>query len=40
MEYIQYNQAEKIVKRCICKFNQLKNPPLGQKVRVTLNDGT
>lgn len=28
----------KIVKRCICEFNQLKHSPLGQKVRVTLND--
>lgn len=38
MEFIQYNQAGKIAKRCICELNQLKCPPLGQKVRVTLND--
>ena len=38
MEFIQYDQAGKIVKRRICEFNQLKHPPLGQKVRVTLND--
>lgn len=40
MEFIQYDQVGKIVKRCICKFNQLKHSPLGQKVRVTLNDET
>ena len=40
MEFIQYDQAGKIVKRCICEFNQLKHSPLGQKVRVTLNDET
>lgn len=38
MEFIQYDQVGKIVKRCICEFNQLKHSPLGQKVRVTLND--
>lgn len=40
MEFIQYDQVGKIVKRCICEFNQLKHSPLGQKVRVTLNDET
>lgn len=38
MEFIQYNQAGKITKRCICELNQLKRSPLGQKVKVTLND--
>ena len=38
MEFIQYDQAGKIVKRRTCEFNQLKHSPLGQKVRVTLND--
>lgn len=38
VEFIQYNKAGKIAKRCICELNQLKCPPLGQKVRVTLND--
>ena len=40
MEFIQYDQVGKIVKRSICEFNQLKHSPLGQKVRVTLNDET
>lgn len=38
MEFIQYNQAGRIAKRCICELNQLKRSPLGYKVRVTLND--
>lgn len=40
MEFIQYDQVGKIVKRCTCEFKKLKYYPLGQKVRVTLNDKT
>lgn len=40
MEFIQYDQAGKIVKRCTCEFKKLKHYPLGQKIRVTLNDKT
>lgn len=38
-EIYSVQSSRKNVKRCICEFNQLKNSPLGQKVKVTLNDG-
>lgn len=39
MKFIQYNLAGEIIKECSIVFDQLKVNPLGEKVRITTNDG-
>ncbi|MGN1282308.1 MAG: hypothetical protein ACI4UB_00620 [Limosilactobacillus sp.] len=39
MEFIQYNLPGEIVEQYSCDFAQLKANPIGEKVRVTMDDG-
>lgn len=39
MKFIQYNLSGKIVEQHSCEFDQLKANPIGEKVRVTINNG-
>ena len=39
MKFIQYNLAGKAVEQYSCDFDQLKANPIGEKVRVTMDDG-
>lgn len=38
MKFIQYNLSGKIVEQYSCNFDQLKANPIGEKVRVTMDD--
>lgn len=40
MKFIQYNLSGEVVKQYSTDFNKLKAYPLGEKVRITLNDET
>ena len=39
MKFIQYNLSGKIVEQYSCDFDQLKANPIGEKVRITTDDG-
>ena len=39
MEFVQYNLSGKVVEQYLCDFDQLEANPLGEKVRVTMDDG-
>lgn len=39
MKFIQYNLSGKIVEKYSCDFDQLKANPIGEKVRITTDDG-
>lgn len=39
MEFIQYNLAGKIVKHCSVDLSQLDDYLMGEKVRITMDDG-
>ena len=39
MKFIQYNLAGKVVEQYSCDFDQLKANPIGEKVRVTMDNG-
>ncbi|AVK62207.1 hypothetical protein C5Z25_10660 [Lactobacillus sp. CBA3605] len=39
MKFIQYNLSGKIVEQYSCDFDQLTDNPIGEKVKVTMDDG-
>ena len=39
MKFMQYNLSGKIVEQYSCDFDQLKANPIGEKVRVTMDNG-
>lgn len=39
MKFIQYDLSGEIIEQYSCDFNQIKDNPISEKVRVTMNDG-
>lgn len=39
MKFIQYGLSREIIEQYSCDFNQIKDNPISEKVRVTMNDG-
>lgn len=39
VKFIQYDLSGEIIEQYSCDFNQIKDNPISEKVRVTMNDG-